>query len=100
MRIVSDRDRIEIEMAIEVKGKTGQEFIVAVSEKGAKTEHTVALDEEYYKKLTQERISKEELIKRSFEFLLKREQKESILSRFNLRVISNYFPEFEEEIKI
>lgn len=44
-------------------------------------------------------MTKEELIKKSFEFLLKRESKQSILSRFNLRVIGNYFPDFEEEIK-
>jgi len=30
---------------------------------------------------------------------LEREPKESILSRFNLRIINQYFPEFEEEIR-
>jgi len=30
---------------------------------------------------------------------LQREAKESILSRFNLKIINNYFPEFEEEIR-
>jgi len=38
-------------------------------------------------------------IKKSFEFLLEREPKESILPRFNLRVINQYFPEFKEEIR-
>ena len=84
---------------IEVKKKNSQEFVVTVSEKDKRTEHAVTVDDEYYKNLTQGAITKEELIKRSFEFLLKREPKESILSKFNLRVIKNYFPEYEEKIK-
>jgi len=84
---------------IEVKRKNEQEFVVAIKERGTKTEHTVTLDDEYYKYLTNGKITREELIKKSFEFLLQRESKESILSRFNLRIINNYFPEFEKEVK-
>ncbi len=36
----------------------------------------------------------EELIEASFEFLLEREPKESILGRFELPVIERYFPEY------
>jgi len=57
------------------------------------------LGEEYYQILTGGEISREELIKRSFEFLLEREPKESILPKFNLKIIKNYFPEYEEKIK-
>lgn len=39
------------------------------------------------------------LIEASFEFLLEREPKESILSRFDLTVISRYFPEYGTEIR-
>ena len=42
--------------------------------------------------------SPEDLIRRSFEFLLEREPKESILSRFHLSVIGRYFPDYEREI--
>ncbi|KPK75112.1 MAG: hypothetical protein AMJ89_04820 [candidate division Zixibacteria bacterium SM23_73] len=83
---------------IEVKKKNSQEFVVTVSEKDKRTEHAVTVDDEYYKNLTQGAITKEELIKRSFGFLLEREPKESILSKFNLRIIKNYFPEFEGEM--
>jgi hypothetical protein len=38
-------------------------------------------------------------VEESFRFLLEREPKESILRRFNLTVISRYFPEYEREIK-
>jgi len=84
---------------IEVKKKNGQQFLVTIEERGSTTEHTVTLDDGYYQNLTDGKITREELIKKSFEFLLEREFKESILSEFNLRVIRNYFPEFEEELK-
>jgi hypothetical protein len=41
----------------------------------------------------------ERLISASFAFLLEREPKESILSRFDLPVIGRYFPEYEKEIR-
>ncbi len=84
---------------IEVERKTDKEFLVVVKEGDTKTEHTVSLDDDYYKSLSQGKISKEELIKKSFEFLLKREPKESILSKFNLKLINKYFSEFEREIR-
>jgi hypothetical protein len=84
---------------IEVKKKNEKEFAVVVDEEGSKTEHTVTLNDDYYQRLTGGRITKEELIKKSFQFLLERESKESILSRFNLEIIKRYFPEYEEEIR-
>ena len=84
---------------IKVETQKEDEFRVIIKEKGTQSEHQVFLDSEYYESLTGKRITKEELIKRSFEFLLQREPKESILSRFNLKVIGDYFPEYEEEIK-
>ena len=80
---------------IKVEKKNQQEFTVKVEEK----EYDVGLDDEYWQDLTGGKIAKEELIKKSFKFLLEREPKESILSRFNLRIINQYFPEFEEEIR-
>lgn len=38
----------------------------------------------------------EDLVRRSFEFLLDREPAGSILRRFNLPVIETYFPEYDE----
>ena len=80
---------------IKVEKKNQREFKVKVEGK----EYNVGLDDEYWQDLTGGKIAKEELIKKSFEFLLEREPKESILSRFNLRIINQYFPEFEEEIR-
>ena len=41
----------------------------------------------------------EPLLHHSFEFLLEREPKESILRRFDLPLIGHYFPEYEREIR-
>jgi hypothetical protein len=40
-----------------------------------------------------------DLVRRSFDFLLARESKESILRSFDLPVIGRYFPEYEGEIR-
>ena len=85
---------------IEVNKRSDLEFVVFIKEGNTRTEHVVILDENYYQYLTGGKIEKEELIKKSFEFLLKRESKESILSKFNVRIIKTYFSEYEEEIKI
>jgi hypothetical protein len=84
---------------IQVNKKSDQEFAVTIREKETQTEHLVTLDDKYYQNLTNGEIPKEDLIKKSFEFLLQREPKESILSKFDLRIINNYFPEYEEKIK-
>jgi hypothetical protein len=75
-------------------------FEVEVEESGSQSQHTVTLNDKYYKKLTGGIIPKEELIKKSFEFLLERESKESIMSRFDLTVISKFFPEYESIISL
>jgi hypothetical protein len=84
---------------IEVKSSGGDAYTVAVEEGGSRSEHTVTLRKEYYHRLTDGKSSPEELIRRSFEFLLKREPKESILSSFDLSVIQRYFPEYENDIR-
>lgn len=83
---------------VEIEKRSENEFAVVVEEKGDKTQYIISLDNDYYYLLTQGKISKEELIRKSFQFLLGREPKESILSKFNLKVIKSYFPEFEKEI--
>jgi len=83
---------------IDVAPGEGDAFEVTIEEGGSTSRHTVTLDDDYYRKLTEGEIGKDELIRRSLEFLLEREPKESILSRFNLKVIGRYFPEYESEI--
>jgi hypothetical protein len=85
---------------IKVEKENEGRFLVTVEEESSSSEHAVNLDNDYYRKLTGGKITAEELIKKSFEFLLERESKESILSEFNLSIIKNYFPEYERKIKV
>jgi hypothetical protein len=67
---------------------------------GSKTTHQVTMNKDYYMDLTESgRIIPEEFIKKSFEFLLDRESKDSILQQFDIAQINDYFPEYEKEIK-
>jgi hypothetical protein len=84
---------------IEVK-KSGQDsFDVRVIEGKSESSHHVTLAEKDYDRLADGKITHEELIRRSFEFLLEHESKESILASFDLMVISRYFPQYEREMK-
>lgn len=84
---------------IEVQRIDATHFQVSVNESGIASTHQVTLDPKYRAKLADEKVQPEELIRKSFEFLLEREPKESILTRFDLTVIGRYFPEYEREIK-
>jgi len=84
---------------INVKKQTENDFIVEVEVDGYETTHNVHVDDDYYKKLTNGKISKEELIRRSFKFLLDRESNRTILSEFDLKVINRYFPTYENIMK-
>lgn len=75
------------------------QFHVVVCEGSTKTEHVVELSESVYQDLTDGRADPEELVIKSFEFLLEREPKESILTEFDLSVISRYFPEYRNGVK-
>jgi hypothetical protein len=67
---------------------------------GSQTTHQVTMDKDYYMDLTERgRIIPEEFVKKSFEFLLERESKDSILRQFDIAQINDFFPEYEKEIK-
>lgn len=73
-------------------------YRVEVIEGDSKTTHKVELNRDDYQNFTDGKIAPEELVQCSFEYLLDREPKESILSSFNVSVISHYFPEYAREI--
>lgn len=85
---------------IEVTPTDDNTFEVTVKDADGSSTHTVTVDDEYYETLAGGEISREELVRRSFEFLLEREPRQSILPRFELRVITRYFPSYEEEIRL
>ena len=67
--------------------------------KDTTTKHKVNLSNKIYQDLCNSKISKIDLIIKSFEFLLERESNESILREFNLEIIETYFPEYPQFIK-
>jgi len=75
------------------------EFKVTVVEKSGETNHEVTMAQATYLKLTNGEIEPNRCIQAAFEFLLDREPKEAILSRFDVTVISRYFPGFEKDLK-
>jgi hypothetical protein len=84
---------------IEVEELKNGEFRVRVIEGRSESTHRVRVSEDDYQRLCAGKIEAGELIRRSFEFLLAREPKESILPEFDLSVIGRYFPEYERELK-
>jgi hypothetical protein len=74
------------------------EFEVVVREIGSESRHYVTISRETCNRLTAERHTPERCLEAVFQFLLEREPKESILGRFNVSVVSQYFPEFEREL--
>jgi hypothetical protein len=85
-------------MEIKIQNVDETTFLVTVAGR-ATTTHTVTLAAAYCEKLTGGKLPPEELIRRSFEFLLEREPNTSILRRFDLPLIQTYFPEYEKTIR-
>ena len=85
-------------MTILIKELSDEEFQVAVNEKNS-TSHHVTLTDDTHQNLTNGKVNKKELIEFSFKFLLEREPNTSILSSFELSVISEYFPEYIKTVK-
>ena len=63
------------------------------------TKHVVNVTDQMLLNLTKNKISKEELLNFSFNFLLEREPNTSILSKFDIIVISKYFPEYISKVE-
>jgi hypothetical protein len=74
---------------------------VAVELRGQRTEHTVTVSPASLARWGEGSEPKdvEDLVRRSFEFLLEREPPNAILRRFELSVIESYFPEYDEVIR-
>ena len=71
-------------------------FEVTVRDGKGETRHHITMSQATWKRLGG--ATPERCIEAAFRFLLDREPKESILSRFDVTVIARYFPEFEAEL--
>jgi len=72
---------------------------VGVADEGGETTHVVAVGRADLERLDPGADDPTDLVRRSFEFLLARESKESILPSFDLTVIGRYFPDYETAIR-
>jgi hypothetical protein len=82
---------------IHVKKLNETTFEVTVQDR-IPTTHVVSVAPDYAAKLSGAQITVEQLMTRSFEFLLQREPNTSILRKFDLPTIGRYFPEYEREM--
>lgn len=82
-------------ITVEQQG-TGTYHVVVVDQQT--TEHTVTVADAYYQELTGGTVTVEALVEKAFEFLMEHEPNTMILSRFDLALISQYFPSFEKDI--
>ena len=85
-------------MGISIKTISNNEYEVTVNSK-TKTTHIVTLSDKVHTNLTNDKVTKEQLLDFSFKFLLDREPNTSILSSFELMVISRYFSEYEKSVE-
>ena len=83
-------------MTISITTKDKDTFSVTVTGSSTTT-HTVTISDQIHTKLTGGKIFKEALLEMSFEFLLQREPNTSILAKFKLEMISQYFPDYAKQ---
>ena len=83
--------------SISVVHQNGPVYRVTVSDSRSETAHEVTVWPSDVARYAPG-ASPEELLEASFRFLLEREPKEAILTRFELPVIERYFPEYSRII--
>ena len=71
---------------------------VTVADHRSETRHSVTFTRADFQRLASSGETPESLVRRSVEFLLQREPKESLLKSFALPDIGRYFPGYEREI--
>ena len=81
-----------------IEKQTDDVFVVAVTD-GITTTHTVTVTDQSLNDLTDNSVTKTQLLEFSFKFLLEREPNTSILSSFDINVISKYFSDYRDEVK-
>ena len=85
-------------MSISIKKISDDLFEVTVA-KTTTTTHGVTVTDQSLTDLTDDNVTKTQLLEFSFKFLLKREPNTSILSSFDINVISKYFSDYRDEVR-
>ena len=85
-------------MSFSIK-KLGDDVFEVTVAKTSTTTHTVTVTDQSLTDLTDNNVTKTHLLEFSFKFLLEREPNTSILSSFDINVISKYFPNYKDEVR-
>ena len=85
-------------MSISIKKLSDDVFEVTVT-KTSTTTHRVTVTDQSLTDLSDSNVTKTQLLEFSFRFLLEREPNTSILSSFDINVISKYFSNYKNEVR-
>ena len=85
-------------MSITIKKQTNDVFQVTVAD-SMTTTHEVTVTDQSLTDLTENKMTKTQLLKFSFNFLLDREPNTSILSSCDINIISSYFSNYGDEVR-
>ncbi len=85
-------------MPVSIKKLSDDLFEVIVA-KTSTTTHGVTVTDQSLTDLTNNNLTKTQLLKFSFDFLLEREPNTSILSSFDINVISQYFSDYRDKVR-
>ena len=85
-------------MIISIRKLSDDVFEVTVA-KTSTTTHTVTVTDQSLSDLSDSNVTKTQLSEFSFRFLLEREPNTSILSSFDINVISKYFSNYKDEVR-
>ena len=83
---------------IKIKELSPNAFDVTIYS-NTETNHQVTISDNFVTEYQIKNLTKKEIIEQSFIFLLQRESNTSILRKFDIEVIANYFPEYKKLFK-
>jgi len=83
---------------IKIKELSPNAFDVTIYS-NTETNHQVTVSDNFITEYQIKNLTKKEIIEQSFIFLLERESNTSILRKFDIEVIANYFPEYKKLFK-
>ena len=89
---LNNMNQVEI-VVNQISGKPNFTFDVSVNEEISSTKHLVTMEKDFFKELKTE-VYPVNIVEESFKFLLSKEPKEMIYSKFDVSIISRYYPDF------
>jgi len=85
-------------MSFSIK-KLGDDVFEVTVAKTSTTSHTVTVTDQSLNDLTDNNVTKTQLLEFSVKFLLDKEPNTSILKSFDINVISRYFSNYRDEVR-